>query len=82
MLYNASVHSSLGQTPNQLWLGYDFRDNPADLVLGRPALGPADGEPLELAAKLRQEIELVVKVANENMSLAIHGMHGTTRTES
>ena len=71
MLKNASVHSTLGMIPNQLQFGYDFRDNPADLVLGRPALGPADGEPSDLVANIRQEIDLVVKIASGNTLIAI-----------
>ena len=71
MLYNASIHTSLGVTPNQLRFGYDIRDNLLDCFLGRPALGPPDGEPSELAAKMKQEIELIVKIARGNSSLAI-----------
>ena len=71
MLYNASIYASLGMTLNQLRFRYDIHDNPLFVLLGRLALGPSDGEPSELAAKMKQEIELVVKIARGNSSLAI-----------
>ena len=71
MLYNASIYASLGVTPNQLRFRYDICDNPLDVLLGQLGLGPSYGVPLELAAKMMQEIELVVKIACENSSLAI-----------
>ena len=71
MLYNASIYASLGMTLNQLRFRYDIHDNPLFVLLGRLALGPSDGEPSELAAKMMQEIELVFKIAHENNSLTI-----------
>ena len=44
MLYNGSVHASLGVTPNSLIFGHEV-PGPGDLVLGRPPLGPDDGPP-------------------------------------
>ena len=68
-----SSHVVQHQYSRQSWLRfrYDVRDNPLVVLLGRLALGPSDREPLELDAKIMQEIELVVKIACENISLAI-----------
>ena len=44
MLYNGSIHASLGVTPNSLKFGHEV-PGPGDLVLGRPPLGPDDSPP-------------------------------------
>jgi transposase InsO family protein len=54
MLYNGSIHASLGVTPNSLKFGHEV-PGPADMLLGRPPLGPEDGPPGVLAERLRRE---------------------------
>ena len=39
MLYNSSVHTSLGVTPHRLKFGHEV-PGPVDIVLGRPPLAP------------------------------------------
>ena len=59
MLYNSSVHTSLGVTPNRLKFGHEV-PGPADLVLGQPPLGPEDGPPGVIADRLRREMQAVI----------------------
>ena len=70
MLYNGSVHASLGVTPNSLKFGHEV-PGPGDLVLGRPPLGPDDGPPGVLADRLRREMQVLMKTAADQQRLAV-----------
>ena len=70
MVLQSIHHSSSGFTPNKLFLG---RENclPTDLFQGAPALGPEDGPPDRIVAKLEWEAAMVQKAAQDNMVLAV-----------
>jgi hypothetical protein len=70
MLYNGSIHASLGVTPNSLKFGHEV-PGPADMLLGRPPLGPEDGPPGALAERLRREMQLIMKTATAQQKLAV-----------
>ena len=70
MLYNGSIHTSLGVTPNSLKFGHEV-PGPGDFVLGRPPLGPEDGPPGALADRLRREMQLLMKTATDQQKLAV-----------
>ena len=70
MLYNGSIHASLGVTPNSLKFGHEV-PGPGDLVLGRPPLGPDDGPPGVLADRLRREMQVLMKTAADQQRLAV-----------
>ena len=70
MLYNSSVHTSLGVTPNRLKFGHEV-PGPADLVLGQPPLGPEDGPPGVIADRLRREMQAVIRVVTAKQKLAV-----------
>ena len=70
MLYNGSVHSSLGVTPNRLKFGHEV-PGPADMILGQPPLGPEDGPPGVIADRLRREMQAVIRVVTAKQKLAV-----------
>ena len=70
MLYNSSVHTSLGVTPNRLKFGHKV-PGPVDLILGQPPLGPKDGPPGVIADRLRREMQAVIRVVTAKQKLAI-----------
>lgn len=70
MLYNGSVHASLGVTPNSLKFGHEI-PGPADILLGRPPLGPEDGPPGVVADRLRREMQAIIQTATDQQKLAV-----------
>ena len=70
MLYNGSVHASLGVTPNSLKFGHEV-PGPGEILLGRPPLGPEDGSPGVIADRLRREMQAIVRTATDQQKLAV-----------
>ena len=70
MLYNGSVHASLGVTPNSLKFWHEV-PSPGEILLGRPPLGPDDGPPGALEDRLHREMQVLVRAADDQQKLAI-----------
>ena len=70
MTYNGAKHASTGQTPNVLFLGREI-NLPIDLYQTGPVLGPEDGEPVEILAKIQRQTAQWAADAREQQVVAI-----------
>ena len=70
MVYNGNRHGATGVTPNSLHLGKEI-PMPTDVLIEKNRLGPQDGPPEELVARLQDEMDKVVTSARRNQQLAI-----------
>jgi len=69
MLYNGSIHASLGVTPNSLKFGHEV-PRPGEILLGRPPLGPEDSPPGAIVDRLRREMQAIIRTAKDQQQLA------------